>query len=85
MTKSTLEAKQKAAKIDKMTPRNRSADRHRPSTPIRLSPEMTEQLRKLAVAKETTVTAEVKQAVREYLERHGLRDPPPGERQPTPK
>lgn len=81
MTNSTLEIQLKDAKIEQMEPKKKRKDRHKKAAPVRLSPEMKAQLRKLADAKETTVTGEVKQAVREYLERHGLRDPVPGEHQ----
>lgn len=49
-----------------------SSDRHKPNKQVRITPRMDAQLQILARRRDTTVPDEVRAAVREYLEKHGL-------------
>ncbi len=53
-------------------------DRHKPSRMTRIPERMAKQLEEIAGEKETSLVDEVKQAVREYLEKLGRWPPPKG-------
>jgi len=56
-----------------MAPKKKQAgDRHKPSRMTRIPERMAAQLEKLAEHKSTSLVDEVKQAIREYLERQNL-------------
>ena len=55
-----------------MATKKKSTDRHKPSRMTRIPEKMAVQLEKMAEHKSTSLVDEVKQAVREYLERNNL-------------
>lgn len=59
-----------------MASKKNPLDRHKPSRMTRVPERMAKLLEKLASQKETNLVSEVKQAVREYLERQGMWPPP---------